>query len=90
VFTLDGMRICHLGRPAGRVRAEQAHPRSARVDLIFIDRRGSDDRRPAQEVQIVQQLAPAVVVPDALAGPRQSDFLEPPTSFSRPLRCGTA
>jgi L-ascorbate metabolism protein UlaG (beta-lactamase superfamily) len=80
VFTLDGMRICHLGDLGqAELRAEQ-RTAIGEVDLMFIPIGGGPTIGAAEAGQIVQQLAPAVVVPMHYRTP-SVDFLEPPDEF---------
>ena len=83
-FTLDGLRVCHLGdfgQPALRPEQREA---IGPVDVLFVPVGGGPTIGGAPAAELVRELAPRLVVPmhyrtDAVS------FLEPPDAFLEAL-----
>jgi L-ascorbate metabolism protein UlaG (beta-lactamase superfamily) len=79
-FTLDGLRVCHLGdfgQPA--LRPEQ-HGAIGDVDVLFVPVGGFATVGGAAAAGIVRELAPRLVVPMHYRTPAVN-FLDPPDEF---------
>lgn len=80
VFTLDGLRVCHLGdfgQPA--LRPEQREAIGA-VDVLFVPAGGGPTVGGAEAAALVRELAPLLVVPMHYRT-EAVNFLEPPDAF---------
>jgi L-ascorbate metabolism protein UlaG (beta-lactamase superfamily) len=84
LFTLDGLRVCHLGDfGQAELRAEQRRA-IGEVDLLLIPVGGGATVDGAQAASLVRELSPRIVFPmhyrtDAI------DFLEPADAFLQAL-----
>jgi L-ascorbate metabolism protein UlaG (beta-lactamase superfamily) len=80
VFTLDGLRVCHLGdfgQPA--LRPEQREAIGA-VDVLFVPAGGGPTIGGAEAAAVVRELAPRLVVPMHYRT-EAVNFLDPPDAF---------
>jgi L-ascorbate metabolism protein UlaG (beta-lactamase superfamily) len=79
-FTLDGLRVCHLGDLGQlELRSEQREA-IGHVDLLFVPVGGGPTTGGAAAAEVVRALAPRIVVPMHY-GHDGVDFLEPPDAF---------
>jgi hypothetical protein len=62
VITMEGLTVCHLGKLAGPPTQEQVEAIGA-VDVLLVPVGGGETIGPAQAVEVVNQLEPALVVP---------------------------
>jgi L-ascorbate metabolism protein UlaG (beta-lactamase superfamily) len=79
-FSLDGVRVCHLGdfgQPALRPEQREA---IGEVDLLFVPVGGGPTIGGAAAAELVRSLAPRLVVPMHYRTPAVN-FLEPPDEF---------
>ena len=79
-FSLDGLRVCHLGdfgQPA--LRPEQVEAIGA-VDVLFLPAGGGPTVGGAAAADVVRALSPRLVVPMHYRTPELS-FLDPPDAF---------
>ena len=79
-FTLDGLRVCHLGDfGQSALRPEQRDAIGA-VDVLFVPVGGGPTIGGAPAAELVRSLAPRLVVPMHYRTPAV-DFVEPPDEF---------
>jgi len=79
-FTLDGLRICHLGdlgQPA--LRPEQIHA-IGEIDVLFVPVGGGPTADGATAARVVQSLRPRLAIPMHYRTPAIG-FLDPPDAF---------
>jgi L-ascorbate metabolism protein UlaG (beta-lactamase superfamily) len=79
-FSLDGLRLCHLGdlgQPALRPEQREA---IGEVDVLLLPVGGGPTIGDGAAADVVRALAPRLVVPMHY-GTGQADFLEPPDAF---------
>jgi L-ascorbate metabolism protein UlaG (beta-lactamase superfamily) len=79
-FSLDGLRVCHLGdfgQPALRPEQRQA---VCEVDVLFVPVGGGPTIDGSVAAELVRELAPRLVVPMHYRTPAVN-FLEPPGAF---------
>lgn len=84
-FTLDGVRLCHLGdfgQPALRPEQRKA---IGHVDVLFVPVGGGPTIGGAAAAAVVRELDPRVVVPMHYRN-EGVEFLEPPDAFLEALR----
>jgi L-ascorbate metabolism protein UlaG (beta-lactamase superfamily) len=80
VFSLDGLRIAHLGDFGQRELRPEQRAAIGQVDLVFLPVGGGPTIGAAAAAVIVRDLAPAYAVPMHYRTPA-IDFLEPPDAF---------
>lgn len=68
-FTLDGLRVCHLG-DLGHVPTEQEAQQIGPVDLLLMPIGGVYTINPSQATQTAQKLNPRVIIPVHFKTPR--------------------
>lgn len=79
-FSLDGVRVCHLGdlgQPALRPEQREA---IGEVDVLFVPVGGGPTIGGAAAAELVRSLAPRLVIPMHYRTPAV-DFVEPPDEF---------
>jgi L-ascorbate metabolism protein UlaG (beta-lactamase superfamily) len=80
VFSLDGLRLCHMGDfGQAAVRAEQRRAIGA-IDVLFLPVGGRPTMGGAQAADVARELTPRLIVPMHFRTPAL-DFLEPPDRF---------
>lgn len=87
-FTLDGLRVCHLGdfgQPALRPEQREA---IGEVDVLLVPAGGGPTIGGARAADLVRTLAPRLVVPMHYRTPALS-FLDPPDEFLDALAAGS-
>jgi L-ascorbate metabolism protein UlaG (beta-lactamase superfamily) len=80
VFSLDGVRLCHMGDfGQASLRAEQRRAIGA-IDVLFLPVGGGFTMDGVQAADIARELTPRLIVPMHFRTPAL-DFLEPPDRF---------
>ncbi len=85
-FTLDGLRVCHLGdlgQPA--LRPEQIRA-IKEIDVLFVPVGGGPTADGATAAQVVRSLRPRLAIPMHYRTPA-IEFLDPPDAFLAALAC---
>jgi L-ascorbate metabolism protein UlaG (beta-lactamase superfamily) len=84
VIELEGLRICHLGRPAQAPSSEQAETMS-NVDLLLIPVGGQGSLDGAAAAEAVNLLEPRLIVPMSYAVPGSQSKLDTIDRFLREM-----
>jgi L-ascorbate metabolism protein UlaG (beta-lactamase superfamily) len=79
-FSLDGLRVCHLGDFGQTALRPEQRDAIGEVDLLFVPVGGGPTIGGAGAAELVRSLAPRLVVPMHYRTPAV-DFLEPPDEF---------
>jgi L-ascorbate metabolism protein UlaG (beta-lactamase superfamily) len=79
-FTLDGLRVCHLGDFGQRALRPEQQRAIGEIDVLFVPVGGGPTIGGAHAADLVRTLAPGLVVPMHYRTPA-ADFLEPPDAF---------
>jgi L-ascorbate metabolism protein UlaG (beta-lactamase superfamily) len=79
-FTLDGLRVCHLGDFGQPARRAEQRAALGEVDVLFIPVGGGPTIGGAAAAELVREVAPRLVVPMHYRT-AAVNFLEPPDAF---------
>jgi L-ascorbate metabolism protein UlaG (beta-lactamase superfamily) len=83
-FSLDGLRVCHLGDFGQAALRPEQQRAIGEIDVLFIPVGGGPTIGAADAAELVRSLAPRLIVPMHYRTPA-ADFLEPPDDFLNAL-----
>jgi L-ascorbate metabolism protein UlaG (beta-lactamase superfamily) len=79
-FSLDGLRICHMGDFGQASLRDEQRRAIGEIDVLLLPGGGGPTIGGTQAAEIARELAPLVIVPMHFRTPAV-DFLEPPDEF---------